>query len=155
GQQGGGPGQQGVGMIEQGRLDGGSDLRCVLEQRGFTSVLHVAGTLDRSTSPFLRSAFLKCLADEPELIVLELAGMRLTDEVVLTVLPALARHAAIWPGSPVALAAVTPPVASALDRMAACRSIPRFASLSAAIAHTECGAASRRFRTRLEPTLAA
>jgi anti-sigma regulatory factor (Ser/Thr protein kinase)/anti-anti-sigma regulatory factor len=140
-------------------LEDVGELRCALEQRGFTSVLHVTGTLDVGTSPFLRSAFLRCLADEPELIVLDLAAMRLSDDVVLNVFPALARHAAAWPGSPVAIAAAAPTVATALDRMAVCRYVPLYPSANAAIAQVASseGAsdARRRLSAQLEPSLAA
>src|SRR5262249_61526961 len=76
------------------------DLRCELEHRGFTSVLHVAGTLTVGTTPHLRTAFLKCLADEPDLIVIDLASLQHEGDTALTVFPALAQHAATWPGRP-------------------------------------------------------
>jgi anti-anti-sigma factor len=130
------------------------DLRCELERLGFTSVLHVAGPLDMHTSPDLRTAFLKCLADEPELVVIDLADIRVVDEIALTVLPSLARHAATWPGSSIALAAAAPPVATALDRMAICRHIPIYSSLSAALARADRAGLPRRLRRRLPPQLA-
>jgi anti-anti-sigma factor len=129
------------------------DLHCELEQRGFTSVLHVAGPLDVHTSPALRTAFLKCLADEPDLVVIDLAGVKIVEEIALSVLPALARHAATWPGSAVALAADEPRVVNALDRMAVCHNLPLYPSLGAAIARTESDGAQRRLRRRLPAML--
>ena len=133
--------------------NGADDLRCKLEHRGFASVLHVAGPLDMHTSPALRTAFLKCLADEPDLVVIDLAGMQVIDEIALTVLPALARHAATWPGSSVALANATPLMVGALDRMAVCRNLPLYPSLNAAIARGEPTAPPRRLRRHLPPAL--
>jgi anti-sigma regulatory factor (Ser/Thr protein kinase) len=129
------------------------DLRCELERHGFTSVLHVAGTIDLDTSPQLRTAFLKCLADEPDLIVIDLAAVRHVADVSLTIFPALARHAGTWPGSPVALAGARPPLVNALDRLAVCREMPRYASASAAVAQADRLATPSRLRLELPPTL--
>jgi anti-sigma regulatory factor (Ser/Thr protein kinase) len=131
---------------------GHDHLRCELERRGFTAVLHVAGTLNLATSPALRKAFLKCLADEPDLIVIDLASMRHVDDVSLTIFPALANHAASWPGSPVALAGARSPLASALDRMAICLEMPLYPSASAAIAQADRLSTPRRLRLQLAPT---
>src|SRR5262245_27107106 len=101
--------------------DAVADLRCTVETRDFSAIIHVNGQLAFVTPPLLRETFLKSLADEPALIVLDRAGMRLVEEVTLTALLALARHAEAWPGCPVVLASARAPVAEALDRMAVCR----------------------------------
>ena len=85
--------------------------------------------------------------------MLDVAELRAHDDVALTVLPALAQHAAAWPGSAVSMAAAPAPLRSALDRMAVARQIPLFATTDAAIAH---GCAGRRreppgMRARLQP----
>jgi anti-sigma regulatory factor (Ser/Thr protein kinase) len=107
-----------------------------------------------STAPVLRTAVLECLATEPAHIVLDVAELRFHDDVALTVLPALAQHAAAWPGSSVSMAAAPAPLRSALDRMAAARQIPLFATTDAAIAHAGAGVPGGEppaLRARLQP----
>lgn len=131
-----------------------ASLAATVEVRGDATVVHVAGSLGVSTAPVLRTAVLGCLAAEPALIVLDVAGLRDCDDVALTVLPSLAQHAAAWPGSSVSMAAAPAPLLSALDRMAVARQIPHFPTTDAAIAHGGAGAPGgepQRVRVRLQP----
>ncbi|MER7005834.1 STAS domain-containing protein [Dactylosporangium sp. NPDC000555] len=127
------------------------DLRARVERRGDATVVRLDGVLDVDSSPSLRSAVLACLAAEPSVIVLDVADLRHRDDVALTVLPALAQHAAAWPGSAMTLAAAPPPLASALDRMAVARLVPVFPTTDAALANAS--GAGERLRVRLQPML--
>jgi anti-anti-sigma factor len=130
------------------------DLRARVERRGDATVVRLDGVLDVDSSPSLRSAVLACLATEPSVIVLDVAALRHRDDIALTVLPALAQQAAAWPGSAMTLAAASPPLASALDRMAVARMMPVFATTDAALKGTSAGtAAGERMRVRLQPML--
>src|SRR5947209_18975035 len=60
--------------------------------------------------------------------------MNVDDEVVLSVLPALARHAAAWPGARLAIGAPGQRLTAALERMAVRRSVPVFATVEQAVA---------------------
>ncbi|GGM27539.1 ATP-binding protein [Dactylosporangium sucinum] len=126
-------------------------LRASIERRGDATVVRLGGVLDVDSCPSLRSAVIGCLATEPSVIVLDVADLRHQDDVALTVLPALAQHAAAWPGSAVTLAAAPPPLASALDRMAVVRLVPLFPTTDAALAHRPEAAAPRRLRATLQP----
>ena len=131
-----------------------ASLAATVEVRGDATVVHVAGSLGVSTAPVLRTTVLECLAAEPALIVLDVAELRAHDDVALTVLPALAQHAAAWPGSAVSMAAAPAPLRSALDRMAVARQIPLFATTDAAIAHGGAGTPGGEppgMRARLQP----
>jgi anti-anti-sigma regulatory factor/anti-sigma regulatory factor (Ser/Thr protein kinase) len=128
------------------------DLRCTVERREFCTVIHINGQLDFITSPVLRQTFLKALADEPELIVLDLAGMRVVEDVALTAFLALARHAEAWPGCPVVLAAARAQVTEALERMAVCRYLPLFRTTAEALTQADRHPVPTRLRARLEPT---
>ena len=131
-----------------------ASLAATVEVRGDATVVHVAGSLGVSTAPVLRTTVLECLATEPALIVLDVAELRAHEDVALTVLPALAQHAAAWPGSAVSMAAAPAPLRSALDRMAVARQIPLFATTDAAIAHGGAGAPGGEppgMRARLQP----
>ncbi|WP_433610201.1 ATP-binding protein [Dactylosporangium sp. CA-139114] len=110
------------------------DLRARVERRGDATVVRLDGVLGVDSSPALRSTVLACLATEPSVIVLDVADLRHDDDVALTVLPALAQHAAAWPGSALTLAAASPPLASALDRMAVARRMPMYPTADAALA---------------------
>lgn len=127
------------------------DLRASVERRGDATVVRLGGVLDVDSSPSLRSAVLACLAAEPSVIVLDVADLRHGDDVALTVLPALAQHAAAWPGSAMTLAAAPPPLASALDRMAVARLVPLFPTTDAALAGA--AGAGERMRVTLQPLL--
>ena len=81
------------------------------------AVLRVAGALTVATAPHLRIALLKCLADQPDAVAVDVAGLWTQDDVQLTVLLAAARHAAAWPGVPLIVCAPTPAFASALIRL--------------------------------------
>jgi anti-anti-sigma factor len=118
------------------------DLRARIERRGDATVVRLDGVLDVDSSPSLRSAVLGCLAAEPSVIVLDVADLRHRDDVALTVLPALAQHAAAWPGSAMTLAAARPPLARALDRMAVARLVPLFPTTDAALA--DCADRAKR-----------
>ncbi|WP_433210153.1 ATP-binding protein [Dactylosporangium sp. CS-047395] len=129
------------------------DLRARIERRGDATVVRLGGVLDVDSSPALRSAVLACLATEPSVIVLDVAELRHDDDVALTVLPALAQHAAAWPGSAMTLAAVPPQLASALDRMAVARLVPTYPTADAALADTAGGSAAGRVRLTLPPLM--
>jgi len=108
-------------------------LRCWVEQDAAVTLVRVYGPLTMSTAPTLRSTVLKCLSNQPELIVADVSAMDVDDDIVLSVLPALARHAAAWPGAGLALGAPGPRLAAALDRMAVCRYVPVYPSVSDAV----------------------
>ncbi|GAA2352610.1 ATP-binding protein [Dactylosporangium salmoneum] len=136
------------------------DLRARVERRGDATVVRLDGVLDVDSSPSLRSAVLACLAAEPSMIVLDVADLRHRDDVALTVLPALAQHAAAWPGSAMTLAAAPPQLASALDRMAVARLVPVFPTTDAALASAGTGRTAtarhepaERMRLTLQPML--
>ncbi|MDG6108044.1 ATP-binding protein [Dactylosporangium aurantiacum] len=132
-----------------------ASLAATVEIRGDATVVHLAGSLGVSTASVLRTTVLECLATEPAVIVLDVSELRAHDDVALTVLPALAQHAAAWPGSAVSMAAAPAPLRSALDRMAVARQIPLFATTDAAIAHGCTGAPGepRGMRANLQPML--
>ena len=68
-------------------------------------VLAVAGELDVASAPLLRAHIGFALARQPELLILDLAGLRFCDATGLSVF-AMARNAAARGGALLALAAV-------------------------------------------------
>jgi len=96
-------------------------------------LVRLAGELVVDTAPQVRHGLLKAIAEQPVLIVAEVSAMSVDDEVVLSVFPAVARHADAWPGIPIVLAAPDPALSAALDRSAVCRFVPVVGSVQEAI----------------------
>src|SRR5689334_8942846 len=87
----------------------------VEESDGF-AVVTLRGLLDLAGTPRLRTALLKCLAEQPDALILDLAALELGDDHVLSLFTAVARQAARWPGTPLLLCAPSPHVAELLTR---------------------------------------
>jgi anti-anti-sigma regulatory factor len=81
------------------------------------TVLRVTGELSLDNAPRLRAAALKCLADQPPAMLFDVAGLSSSDDVNLTVLIAVSRHAAAWPSIPVLVCAPSPSLFQALSRL--------------------------------------
>ncbi|MDP9799415.1 anti-anti-sigma factor [Catenuloplanes nepalensis] len=77
-------------------------------------VVTVCGELSVNEAGRLRTALLKCLAEQPEALLVDLSGMRVPEPSALTVFTAVVRQAATWPGTPVLLCAPAPAVAELL-----------------------------------------
>jgi anti-sigma regulatory factor (Ser/Thr protein kinase) len=61
------------------------------------ATMTLAGDLTFTSTPRVRSALLKCFADCPSAIVVDLRGVALESPVVLTVLPAVSRRSEVRP----------------------------------------------------------
>lgn len=107
---------------------------CAVHNDGHGLVATLSGHLGLGDVANLRLRLLKCLAEQPEALLLDLAGMTLSDPLALAVFVAVRRQAARWPGTPILLCAPERYTAIQL-RNAAYRSVPVFASLAAARAH--------------------
>jgi anti-anti-sigma regulatory factor len=64
-------------------------------------VAHVSvrGTLAVDSAAVLRRTVLKALADDPAAVIIDLAGVTVTEPIVLTLFLSLSRAAAAWPGA--------------------------------------------------------
>jgi anti-anti-sigma regulatory factor/anti-sigma regulatory factor (Ser/Thr protein kinase) len=91
-------------------------IECVSEVRFPVSVVRVTGTLDLRGSGALQEFLLGCLTDQPAALVVDLSGLSVADDLALTPLPTVARHAAQWPGAELLLCRASPGIARALDR---------------------------------------
>jgi anti-anti-sigma regulatory factor/anti-sigma regulatory factor (Ser/Thr protein kinase) len=94
-----------------------ADLTCVAVGDPPVAVLRVAGELNMSSGPRLRAAMLKCLTDQPTAVLVDAEALTVPDDIHLTVLAAVARHAAAWPSIPVLICAAPPQVTVALTRL--------------------------------------
>jgi anti-anti-sigma regulatory factor len=92
----------------------------------------LTGRLTMADISRVRVNLFKCLAEQPPALLVDLSRLEVQDKMALAVFTAVARQAALWPGTPILLCAATPRT-SVLLAAAAYRRIPRFASVDAAL----------------------
>jgi hypothetical protein len=109
-----------------------ADLREVRAGGERAAVVRLAGVLTVESAPVVRAALLKAVAAQPHVVVADVAAVTVPDDVVLTLFPAIARHAAAWPGIPLVLAKPARALTAALDRTAVRRCLPVLESVAAA-----------------------
>jgi anti-anti-sigma regulatory factor len=76
-----------------------------VNQIGTRTVVRISGDLSAASAPRLRATLLKCLVERPDAVVAELTDLRVREPVALSVFDAVARQAAMWPGTPLLLSA--------------------------------------------------
>ncbi|HWS39343.1 MAG TPA: ATP-binding protein [Actinoplanes sp.] len=108
-------------------------IRC--EVSGDTTALTatVSGRLRLSDTALLLDQLLKCLAEQPDALLLDLSGLHLNQPLALAVLTVVHRQAACWPGVPVLLCA--PPPETRRHLTGSHQRLPLFDSRVAAMAH--------------------
>jgi anti-anti-sigma regulatory factor len=84
----------------------GGALDWTIEEPDGCAVVTLRGDLGVAAVPRLRTVLLKCLAEQPAALLVDLAALTAGDDRALTVFPAVVRQAATWPGTPVVLCAV-------------------------------------------------
>jgi anti-anti-sigma regulatory factor len=85
-------------------------LRSDVDQVGTSLVVRLDGELCGLTVPRVRAILLKCLVDQPDSLVVDLAGLTVRDPYTLSVFQVVARQAAMWPGTPIALSVPQPEI---------------------------------------------
>jgi hypothetical protein len=107
---------------------------CEVRDDGRRLIAKLAGSLGLGDVADLRVRLLKCLAEQPEALLIDLSRMTLADPLALSVFAAVRRQAARWPGIPMLLCGPEPYTGSQL-RGAVYRSLPQFATVQAAREH--------------------
>jgi anti-anti-sigma regulatory factor len=108
-------------------------------------VVRAAGHLNLATVAHLRGAVLKALAEQPQAILLDARALTVTEDIHLTVLIALARHAAAWPSIPVLLCGADAGVTAGVLRLG----IDRHVILCASVEEGRRRAAERPLPARI------
>ncbi|WP_250034190.1 ATP-binding protein [Paractinoplanes maris] len=108
-----------------------AELRSEIEQVGTRTVVHLDGELSVRTASEVRLTLLKCLIDQPDALVVDLAALTVREPVALLVFRAVARQAAMWPGTPIALSV---PQAELARRFSGYGRLAVFASVERALA---------------------
>lgn len=131
----------------------GPALTCTVICRYPVALLRVQGVLRLDTAAVLRSAALKVLADRPTAMVLDIAGLHVTDSAAATVLPLVEHHAASWADAALLLAAPSPSVREALRRLGS--DLPLHDTRSAALTAAAARPVPARVRVAFAPDEAA
>jgi anti-anti-sigma regulatory factor len=113
--------------------------------------LRVAGDLDAVTAPALETAVQRCLAAQPDAVVLDLGDLDVRQPEALSVLPALAQAAAEWPAVPFVLHSPGARTARHLARSAGCRALAIYRTREHALDGVRAATAPPRLRLRLRP----
>lgn len=99
-------------------------------------VASLTGDLGLTDIGPLRSRLLKCLAEQPDALLIDLARLTVAQPLALSVLKTVQRQAIRWPGTPVLLCGAQPRTRALLTRGAhAFHELPLFSSLAAGRAH--------------------
>ncbi|WP_051570739.1 hypothetical protein [Cryptosporangium arvum] len=132
------------------------DMSWHIDRRDPVTILGLSGPLRLPGVPTVRGLLLKCLAECPAGVVVDLSGLTVTRPVVLMVFPAVLNRAETWPAVPVVLAAPTDETSAALRWSPATRTVPVRATVEAAVEAVRAGVAPLgRLRIHLRPTDAA
>ncbi|RAO44635.1 hypothetical protein GAR06_03958 [Micromonospora saelicesensis] len=131
-----------------------SGITCEVRTTAPVAVVRLTGPLHLGTMRSVHRALSDALVDQPEALVVDMAGVSVEDRLALSVFAATARRAEEWPAVPVLLCSPSPVAARWLAESTTCRVL----SVSA-----DCAEATRlagttstlRMRARLEPVAGA
>jgi len=84
------------------------DCSVIAHGDGLTATL--TGNLSLADAAPVRTRLFKCLAEQPDALFVDLAGLSVEEPIALAVFSAVSRQAARWPGIPVVFCAPTDPV---------------------------------------------
>ncbi len=117
--------------------------------------LQVAGGLDTVTAPALEAAVQRCLAAQPDAVVLDIADLDVRHPAALSVFPAMARAATEWPAVPFVLHSPGARTARQLARSAACRALAVHRTREHALDQVRAATTPPRLQVRMRPVPAA
>jgi anti-anti-sigma factor len=137
-------------------LHGATSMHIEQYARDGCIVVTLTGDLDIAAAPQVQRTLLKCLAEQPDAVICDLANVQRIDAVCATVFAAVAhRPTSRWPDTSLLLCRLRPAVAVVLLQHGVPRVLPIYDTLEQAIAHTRLRPPFLRERLRLVPTLEA
>lgn len=128
-----------------------SQLVCRPQQDLPVAVLLVSGVLDLVTGDALERAVARCLSAQPEALLIDVAGLEISDPAALDVLGSVASRTAEWPGVPVVLCGAGAKTAETIAAWPGCAGVTTAESCDAALADAGEEPEPRRIRIRLRP----
>ncbi|WP_241825530.1 STAS domain-containing protein [Micromonospora sp. CB01531] len=120
-------------------------ISCEVRDESPATVVRLAGELDVDTMRSVHTVLERCLAAQPDALVVDLGRLDVADPLALSVFAAAARRAADWPAVPLVLCAPPPAAASWLNETTVGRELPvrpdcaEAAALAGAVAAPGCG----------------
>jgi anti-anti-sigma factor len=119
-------------------------------------VVTLVGQLNLAAAPKVRRALLKHLADQPDAVICDLAGVATINPACASIFAAVAhRPRSRWPDSHLLLCGARPAVAAALTRQGTPRFLPVYDTLDQALGHARSRPSFLRERLGLATTLEA
>jgi hypothetical protein len=109
-------------------------VECSVESLDNVLVAVLTGRLGLADVARLRLRLVKCLAEQPDALLVDLSGCTVAEPLALAVFTAVSSQAVRWPGIPVLLCAAAGRTQELLSG-AAFRHIPQFAGIEAAREH--------------------
>jgi len=91
------------------------------------------GVLSLATAPALRTAVLKALTGEPRVVLIDVRGLKVADDITLTAFPMFVRHGTAV-GTTIALLRPSPVLRAQLDGLAVVRDLLIFGTRAEALA---------------------
>jgi hypothetical protein len=139
----------GVGSVGSKTLGVTASLLLEAHFRGCILVVRPGWELIPETYEWLRDGLVRCAAEEPAAIVVDLASMRAAIASLLMVFPTVRDRIGDWPGVPLVLAAAPPPLRTLLDSSAVPRFVPTYHSVSEALEDLEAAPHTRLHEMQL------
>lgn len=90
------------------------DVRCEVRDDHGRLLARLSGHLDLTAVGSVRSALLKCLAEQPAALLVDISDLHVVDPLAAAVFISVVRQAATWPGTPVLFCAPPPATATVL-----------------------------------------
>lgn len=112
-------------------------VQCLIDDHQAYAIARVVGVLDANGAAAVRSALIKCLAEQPEAVLVDLSEMRLADPGALSVFVAVAHQAEQWPAVPLVLYAPQADAAEFLRLRLTDHRLPVLPSLADAVRSLE------------------
>jgi anti-anti-sigma regulatory factor len=129
----------------------GLQLSVEVEHTHPVAVIRPRGILDAINAADLRAALLECIADQPAGAVIDASALRLGDDIALTVLAAVARQTAEWPGTRIAIAGASEDFGAAAERLGVAPYLLLCPDRESAVARLGLGPPPPTRRERIDP----
>jgi hypothetical protein len=123
-----------------------------IQHHGTVLALGLSGQLTGADRPAVREVLLRCLAECPAALAVDLSGVRVTGDEPLVAIPAALREARGWPPVPVLLYGAGPELVGRLDRLGITGQARHLASREQALA---AASDQPRLASRVTDTLTA
>jgi anti-anti-sigma regulatory factor len=92
-------------------------LSCRVRKLGAATCVTVSGSMAMASVAALRTVLLKCLAECPTAVIVDLSQVTVQETLALSVFPAVRQHAADWPAVPLLLCGLRPMPHPAIRRV--------------------------------------